>query len=137
MPSRGWRLFSAPSPPCADRLSRLGERLAANPNDKLLPSPAQMATAFLAARLRAGPALRRHYILLGRHLRQPAQAVCSASASATLAALCFGIAIGFIPRVRALLAPFVRGRSRVIPPMALLPILFIVFGLGETVEGHR
>ena len=54
---------------------------------------------------------------------------------ATLAALCFGIAIGFIPRVRALLAPFVAVIS-LIPPLAMLPILFIVFGLGETVEGR-
>ena len=56
-----------------------------------------------------------------------------ASASATLAALVLGIAIGFIPRVRALLLAL-RRRRLVIPPMALLPILFIAFGLGETAK---
>jgi NitT/TauT family transport system permease protein len=53
--------------------------------------------------------------------------------AATLAALCFGIAIGFIPRVRAFLSPFVTVVC-VIPPLALLPILFIVLGLGETAK---
>ncbi|TIP54817.1 MAG: ABC transporter permease, partial [Mesorhizobium sp.] len=42
---------------------------------------------------------------------------------ATVAALSLGIAIGFIPRVRAFLLPFVTVVC-VIPPLALLPILF-------------
>ena len=52
---------------------------------------------------------------------------------ATLAALCLGVAIGFIPRVRAFVLPFVTVVC-VIPPLALLPILFIALGLGETAK---
>jgi NitT/TauT family transport system permease protein len=44
--------------------------------------------------------------------------------------LTFGIALGVIPYLRATLASFVAALS-MIPPLAILPILFIVFGLGE------
>jgi NitT/TauT family transport system permease protein len=40
------------------------------------------------------------------------------------------VLLGSIPYLRANLAPFVATLS-MIPPMAMLPILFIVFGLGE------
>ncbi len=42
----------------------------------------------------------------------------------------FGILIGLLPIARAGLGPFVAVAS-MIPPLALLPILFIVMGLGE------
>ena len=42
----------------------------------------------------------------------------------------YGIAIGFVPRIRATLGPTV-GLVAVIPPLALLPILFITLGPGE------
>jgi NitT/TauT family transport system permease protein len=41
-----------------------------------------------------------------------------------------GVAIGVLPYVRHALAPFVAALS-LIPPLAILPILFIVVGLGE------
>ena len=41
-----------------------------------------------------------------------------------------GIAIGLLPVMRAAFAPVVAALSMV-PPLAVLPILFIVFGLGE------
>ena len=44
--------------------------------------------------------------------------------------LVFGLLIGLVPLAQAMLAPFVATLS-LIPPLALLPILFIVFGLGE------
>jgi len=44
--------------------------------------------------------------------------------------LIVGIGVGITPLLRAGLAPFIAGLS-LIPPMAILPILFIVFGLGE------
>ena len=50
--------------------------------------------------------------------------------SATLALL-VGMLIGMLPFVRAVLAPFVAFVSMV-PPLALLPVLFIALGLGET-----
>jgi NitT/TauT family transport system permease protein len=41
-----------------------------------------------------------------------------------------GVAVGLIPYVRAGLSPFI-GVVSMIPPMAVLPVLFIVFGLDE------
>ena len=51
--------------------------------------------------------------------------------SAMATALVLGLAIGLLPVVRAGLGPLVATLA-VIPPIAVLPILFIVFGLGET-----
>src|SRR6202034_1672769 len=44
--------------------------------------------------------------------------------------MALGIVVGVIPYMRAALAPFVAALS-LIPPLAILPILFIVAGLGE------
>jgi NitT/TauT family transport system permease protein len=44
--------------------------------------------------------------------------------------LVFGIATGALPYVRAGLSPFIATLS-LIPPLSILPILFIVFGMGE------
>ncbi|QJP16951.1 ABC transporter permease subunit [Starkeya sp. ORNL1] len=47
-----------------------------------------------------------------------------------LLGLVLGILIGFIPQLRAMFEPFMAAFS-LIPPLAVLPILFIAFGLGE------
>ena len=47
--------------------------------------------------------------------------------------LALGLAIGVLPYLRATIAPFVAALS-LIPPLAVLPILFIVAGLGETAK---
>jgi NitT/TauT family transport system permease protein len=44
-----------------------------------------------------------------------------------------GLLLGILPPVRATFGPLVTGIA-VIPPIALLPILFIAFGLGETAK---
>jgi len=49
---------------------------------------------------------------------------------ATLIGLAFGLVLGILPMVDAALGPLVAVLS-MIPPMAVLPILFIIFGLGE------
>jgi NitT/TauT family transport system permease protein len=49
---------------------------------------------------------------------------------ATLIGLAFGLALGILPMINASFGPFIAVIS-MIPPMAVLPILFIVFGLGE------
>lgn len=49
---------------------------------------------------------------------------------ATLIGLCVGIALGVLPLVDAAFRPVVSAIC-LIPPMAVLPILFIVFGLGD------
>ena len=49
---------------------------------------------------------------------------------ATLIGLSLGLALGVLPLVDAALRPVVSAIC-LIPPMAMLPILFIVFGLGD------
>jgi NitT/TauT family transport system permease protein len=103
-------------------------RLAENPNDKLLPSFSTLAES--SVRLATEPSQRTGEILLwqdtGASLRRLAQGVGISAAMGLL----FGITLGAIPLARAGFAPFVSVIS-LIPPMAVLPILFIVFGLGE------
>ncbi|MGF1560562.1 MAG: ABC transporter permease [Geminicoccaceae bacterium] len=103
-------------------------RLAANPNDKLLPSPAAMAEAMNRMAFeedrRTGDYLL--WVDTGASLTRLALGV----GSAALIGLVVGIAIGLIPLVGTALNPFVAVLS-MIPPLAVLPILFIVFGLGE------
>ncbi len=51
----------------------------------------------------------------------------------TLSALLVGMVLGVLPAARATLGALVTTVA-VIPPIALLPILFIAFGLGETAK---
>ena len=132
--SRGGALFLGALPFLAVAIAYLvasGERLAVNPNDKLLPSPAQMWSAFLE--LATVPDKRSGDLILWVDTYASLLRLFAGVGAATLAALCLGIAIGFIPRVRAFLLPFVTVVC-VIPPLALLPILFIALGLGETAK---
>ena len=103
-------------------------RLAANPADKLLPAPSTIAAT--AARLFTEPDRRSERILLwydtASSLRRLLLGVGISAALATV----IGLLIGLLPHVRATLAGFVAVVS-MIPPLAVLPILFIVFGLGE------
>lgn len=106
-------------------------RLAINPDDKLLPSPEQMWRAFLA--LASEPEKRSGDLLLWTDTAASLWRLGIGVGAATLAALLLGIPIGFIPRVRALLGPVVAVIA-VIPPLAVLPILFISLGLGEAAK---
>ena len=103
-------------------------RLAENPNDKLLPSFTTLGETI--HRLAFEPSKRSGDIELWvdtwASLRRLAQGV----GAAALIGLVFGVGLGALPLVRAGLAPFVASLS-LIPPLALLPILFIVFGLEE------
>jgi NitT/TauT family transport system permease protein len=133
-PSRGAALLLGALPFLAVGAAYLvasGERLAANPNDKLLPSPAQMWSAFLE--LASVPDQRSGDLILWVDTYASLLRLFAGVGAATLIALCLGVAIGFVPRVRAFLAPFVTVVC-VIPPLALLPILFITLGLGEAAK---
>lgn len=105
-----------------------GIRLAENPNDKLLPSLATIGSAIV--RLAFEPDRRTGDILLWVDTAASLTRLSIGIGSATVLGLVFGIATGLIPHVRATLAPFIAVLA-MIPPMAILPILFIVFGLGE------
>ena len=103
-------------------------RLAENANDKVLPAPATMATAI--AQMAFEPDARSGRYLFWDDTGASLRRLGFGLASATALALCLGVGIGLIPYAGATLAPFVAVLS-MIPPMAVLPILFITFGLGE------
>ena len=99
-----------------------------NPADKLLPSLDQMADTFwrmaFVADRRSGD------LLLWTDTFDSLWRLGVGVGVSTALALVLGVLIGFIPHVRAGLAPFVASFS-LIPPITILPILFIMFGLGE------
>ncbi|GFE48306.1 lipid kinase [Roseobacter cerasinus] len=103
-------------------------RLAENPSDKLMPSLSKIGET--AQRLLTEPDRRSERILFwhdtGASLIRLLLGVGISAALATI----LGLLIGLLPYVRATLAGFVAVIS-MIPPLAVLPILFIVFGLGE------
>lgn len=106
-------------------------RLAANPNDKLLPSPARIWDTVL--RLAVEEDRRSGAILLWRDTGASLIRLFVGLGAATLAGLCVGIATGLIPYMRSTFGPLIAIVSMV-PPMAVLPILFIILGLGEVAK---
>lgn len=103
-------------------------RLAENPQDKLLPSVAQMAQSM--GTLAFTEDARTGDVLLWTDTAASLWRLGIAMAISVLAAFALGIAIGFIPHANAAFAPFLAAFS-LIPPIAVLPILFIVAGLDE------
>lgn len=103
-------------------------RRADNPADKVLPSLGAMGEAFWRLAAEADP--RSGDILLWTDTAASLYRLGAGIGIATLLALALGILIGFIPRVRATLAPLLAALS-LIPPITVLPILFIAVGLGE------
>ena len=95
-------------------------RLEANPQDKLLPGLSQMIAAI--DRMAFTPDKRSgEYLLWADTL---------INMSRLLIGLGIGIAAGVFPMYRAALSPLMTVVS-MIPPLAILPVLFIVFGLDE------
>ncbi|MBE1273567.1 ABC transporter permease [Enterovibrio baiacu] len=103
-------------------------RLAVNPNDKLLPSFSSIADGI--DRMAFEPSRRTGEYLLWVDTLASLERLCLGVGISALLALMIGVANGMIPYVRAPLSPVVRALS-LIPPMAILPILFIALGLGE------
>lgn len=99
-----------------------------NPADKLLPSFDAMAKAFWA--MATVPDQRSGDLLLWSDTVLSLARLGAGIGIAACIALGLGVAIGYLPRGRATLAPFLAAVS-LIPPITVLPILFIVFGLGE------
>jgi NitT/TauT family transport system permease protein len=106
-------------------------RLADNPDDKLLPAPSAFVETLKSYAveedrrsgevlwwLDTGASLKRLFIALG---------------ISALIGIAGGLAIGALPVVRSLLGPFVAALA-MIPPLAILPILFIMLGLGEVAK---
>jgi NitT/TauT family transport system permease protein len=103
-------------------------RLADNPNDKLLPAPATLAATLHS--YAAEEDVRSGDVLFWLDTVASLKRLFIALALSAAIGLSVGLAIGAVPLVRAALDPFVAAAS-MIPPLAVLPILFIVLGLGE------
>lgn len=103
-------------------------RLAENPNDKLLPSAGQMADAI--DRLAFTEDKRTGQYLFWADSASSLTRLGLGLGIAALLGLTLGIAAGSLPLFGAPLSPMLTVLS-MIPPLAILPILFIVFGLGE------
>jgi NitT/TauT family transport system permease protein len=104
------------------------ERRAANPDDKLLPPISEMVET--SKRLVAEPDRRSGDYVLWTDTAASLQRLALGLSIAALVGLTLGVAIGLLPVAGAGFGTLVAVLS-MIPPMAVLPILFIVFGLGE------
>lgn len=103
-------------------------RLAANPADKLLPAFSSFWDAI--DRMAFTPSKRTGEYLLWTDTLASLSRLAMGVGFSAFVGLAVGIANGMIPLVRSSLSPVVTAVS-LIPPMAVLPILFITFGLGE------
>jgi NitT/TauT family transport system permease protein len=106
-------------------------RLAENPDDKLLPSLASMGQSIHQYAFTEDARTGRY--LLWSDTWASLRRLGSALAISAAAGLLLALAIGVVPRVRALLSP-VLSTVAMIPPLAVLPILFIVLGLEEAAK---
>ena len=107
------------------------QRHAANPSDKVLPLPNGMVQAMSA--LLFQPDQLSGQLLFWADTLASLQRLGIGLGIATLSALVIGLVLGVLPPVRATFGPLVTAIA-VIPPIALLPILFIALGLGETAK---
>jgi NitT/TauT family transport system permease protein len=103
-------------------------RLAANPGDKLLPSPVKLASTIHRYAFEEDE--RTGEILLWADTSASLKRILTALGISALIGMALGLAIGVVPYVKATLASFIAAVS-LIPPLAILPILFIVAGLDE------
>ena len=103
-------------------------RLAANPSDKLLPAPSQILDT--AIRLFTEGDRRTGRVLLWHDTLASLRRLAFGVGIAAVTSLVLGVAIGLLPYVRRGLSAFIAVVSMV-PPLAILPILFIMLGLGE------
>lgn len=106
-------------------------RLAENASDRLLPAFTTMASTFV--RLATEADVRSGLVPLWADTAASLKRLVLGVGIAALAALITGIALGLVPVLRAQLSPLLSAIS-LVPPMALLPILFVVVGLGETAK---
>lgn len=133
-PDRTWSFALAALPFIAVLIAYLigsEMRLAANPNDKLLPSFGTMAESLKQMALSPDPRSG-NYLMLNDTLSSMSLLLWALAIS-TLIALVSGIFIGLLPAAGITFGPIVAVLSMV-PPLALLPILFIIMGLGDAAK---
>lgn len=103
-------------------------RLSENPADKLMPSLDTMWNTF--ERYAFQEDKRTGVYLLWNDWLVSMKRIAIGLGSAAFTGLVLGIAMGMFPYIRRALLPFVTFWS-IVPPLAILPILFITFGVGE------
>lgn len=103
----------------------------ANPSEKITPLPGDMIEA-MSALMFQKDRLSGDYLFWADTLAS-LQRIGTGVGISALSALIVGLSLGILPPVRATFGPLVTGIA-VVPPLAILPILFIVFGLGETAK---
>ncbi len=106
-------------------------RHAINPADKILPTPQAMISAMQSLVL--VPDTMTGELLFWADTSASLWRLGLGLAISTLSALLLGLGLGLIPTARATFGPLVTIIA-VIPPIALLPILFIALGLGEAAK---
>lgn len=109
-------------------LSASSARLKENPNDKLLPSPSKMVAAI--ERMAFTQDKRTGDYLMLKDTLSSLKRIAIGLGAAALIGLWLGMNMGVFPGMDSGLMPFVRFIS-IIPPLAILPILFITFGVDE------
>ena len=99
-----------------------------NPQDKLLPTFAQMAEAF--GRLAFTVDEQNGQYVLWQDTLASLWRLGQGALAAAIAGLLLGLNLGLLPRLRALGGAFVTFVAMV-PPLAILPVIFIAFGVDE------
>lgn len=103
----------------------------ANPSEKILPTASAMIREIQVMAFQVDP--QTGAIPLWQDTLASLRRMGVGLAIATSTTLVLGILLGVLPLARASLGPLV-GAIAVIPPIAVLPILFITLGLGETAK---
>ena len=104
------------------------QRLAENPSDKITPSLTQMADA--VNRMAFTVDERTEKILLWDDTYASLKRIFIGLGAAATFALLMGLMMGLFDWVKVLFGPFTRFLA-IVPPLAILPILFIIFGVEE------
>jgi NitT/TauT family transport system permease protein len=106
-------------------------RLAVNPDDKLLPALGKIAGTFHSYAFEEDS--RSGQILFWADTAASLKRIGAALAISATLGMVLAVGIGVVPRLRALLSPLL-STVAMIPPLAILPVLFIVLGLEETAK---
>ena len=106
-------------------------RLAENPNDKLLPSLPAITDA--VERMAFTPDRRSGEYLFWQDTGSSLRRLVIGVSTAAVIGLSIGVLNGLLPWFGAFGSASVRALS-MIPPLAVLPILFIAFGIGEVAK---
>ena len=103
-------------------------RLAENPDDKLLPDFATIAAT--VERVAFEPDRRTGDYIFWTDTAASLGRLVTGVVLAAMVGIAIGVPNGLLPWFGAVWSPAIRALS-MIPPLAILPILFIVFGVGE------